>query len=209
LLAQTGRVEAIEVDPWMVQFLRSKFGSDLTVLEGDFLRFDLPASPCHVVGNIPYSRSADIIRHLTGSPHPPRDAWLIVQREFAERLCGHPYTRESLWSLQLKPQWHVEIIERLARADFSPPPAVDSVLIWMQLRRRPLLLEPEAELYRSLLNAVFLQAPDNPQRALRRWLSKLQFRRLAEDLCFPGDAAPGEIGFVQWLGIVRFIQSSG
>jgi 23S rRNA (adenine-N6)-dimethyltransferase len=101
----------------------------------------------------------------------------------------------------------MEMLDRLSRTDFSPPPAVDSVLLWMHQRPRPLLLVHELELYRALLDAVFLHPQSSLQRGLRPWFSKLQFRRLGADLHFSEDASPGDLGFQQCLGLVRFILS--
>lgn len=173
LLARTSRVDAVEVDPWLAESLRGRFGEKLTVIEADFLSQALPVMPWRAVGNITYGRSAEIIRYLTAAEHPPDDAWLVVQKEYAYRLCGRPFVRESLNSLALKLFWHLQVIDRLARSDFSPPPAVDSVLLWLQKRQRPLLILKEKASYKSILKASFIERSDSVVGALRPWLSKI------------------------------------
>ena len=46
-----------------------------------------------MIGNVPFARSTDVIRKLVEAANPPRDAWLVVQRELAHRLCGRPLRR--------------------------------------------------------------------------------------------------------------------
>ena len=139
-------------------------------------------------------------------PTPPVDAWLIVQRELAQRLCGRPYTNETLWSLRLKPRWHVEILDRLKRTDFDPPPSVDSVVLWLSNRGRSLMTGSESRVYLGIIESAF-QNGGTLRQAVRPWLSKIQFRRLATDLRFEVTAEPSSLQFEQWLGIVRFVKS--
>ena len=167
----------------------------------------LPDHRYKVIGNVPYSITTEIVRRLVDDPNPPRDIWLVVQRELAWRLCGRPYTSEGLWSLRLKPYWHIEILDRLAPADFDPPPTVVSAFLWMSRRDRPLLSNPEAKLYDEILGHAF----DNGatlRRALGPWVSKGQLRRLAADLNFETDNPASSLIFEQWLGILRFLQRS-
>ncbi len=123
------RVIAVEIDTTLIANLRSQFDDRIELVRGDFLQTPLPSAPYKVFGNVPFSRTTDIVSKLVRAPNPPRDAWQVVQREAAHRFCGPPYVRESLWSLRLKPAWHVEIVDRLRRVDFDPPPSVESVLL--------------------------------------------------------------------------------
>jgi 23S rRNA (adenine-N6)-dimethyltransferase len=141
-------------------------------------------------------------------PTPPDDAWLVVQREAAHRFCGRPYVAESLWSLRLKPSWHVEIVDRLRRTDFDPPPSVESVLLWLNRRDRPLLRDTERRIYQRFIELAF-SGNRSIGQTTRPWLSKLEVQRLGRDLCFAPDAPPSMLAFEQWLGIVRFVHRTG
>lgn len=196
---------AVEVDPHLARRLTRSLGSAADVVNADVLGMALPERDYCVVGNIPYSITTEIVRKLTNGDNPPRDAWLVVQKELAQRLCGRPYCPESLWSLKLKPCWHLEIVDRLRRTDFDPPPRIDSVLLWMNLRNRPLLSPEETALYLDLVGST-LSSGAPLKQALRPWLSKLQTRRLAADLRFDGDDRASSLEFAQWLGILRFLQ---
>jgi 23S rRNA (adenine-N6)-dimethyltransferase len=198
------RVIAVEIDTTLIANLRSQFDDRIELVCGDFLQTPLPSAPYKAFGNVPFSRTTDIVSKLVRAPNPPRDAWLVVQREAAHRFCGPPYVRESLWSLRLKPAWHVEIVDRLRRVDFDPPPSVESVLLWLHSRDRPLLCDSEARVYEQLIERAY-SANMSLSRATGQWLSKIQLRRLATDLRFDHDCAPSQLAFEQWLGLVRFI----
>ena len=204
LSRRAGRVIAVEIDGALTAKLGEQFEGRIDIVNDDFLEVALPATAYKAFGNVPFSLTTDIVRKLVRAPNPPRDAWLVVQREAAHRFCGPPYVGESLWSLRLKPWWHVEIVDRLRRVDFDPPPSVESVLIWLSRRDRPLLGESEGRLYVSLVERAYA-ANQSLSNVTGQWLSKTELRRLAQDLRFGHECRPSMLGFEQWLGIVRFI----
>lgn len=169
LARRCSRLVAVEVDGRLLRRLRAEFGADpgVSLVHCDFLRFPLPAEAYKVFGNIPFGITADIVRRLVESPNPPDDIYCIVQREAAERFAGEPYAHETLRSLMLKPWWHVEILRRLSRSDFDPPPSVDCVMLWLALRERPLVEPGEAARYRDFVAACFGRSGDTIRRCLR------------------------------------------
>ncbi len=207
IVKRAGRVIAVELDPYLAGKLRHEFADKATIVAADFLTVALPTEVYSVIGNVPFARSTDVIRKLVEAANPPRDAWLVVQRELANRLCGRPFAQESLWSLRLKPYWHLEIVDRLKRTEFDPPPSVDSVFLQLSHRDRPLVRDQEAPAYSSMLEIAF-RARSTVAEALSSMLSKRQIRRLAADLRFRQDDAPASLCFEQWLGIFRFLSRS-
>jgi 23S rRNA (adenine-N6)-dimethyltransferase len=205
LSRRAGRVIAVEIDASLTSRLDGQFDDRVAIVNDDFLDMPLPATAYKAFGNVPFSLTTDIVRKLVGAPNPPHDAWLVVQREAAHRFCGPPYVGESLWSLRLKPWWHVEIVDRLRRVDFDPPPAVESVLLWLNRRDRPLLDEAQSRLYLNLIERAYA-SNHTLLNVTGQWLSKLELRRLASDLRFGVDCRPSVLSFEQWLGIVRFIE---
>lgn len=208
LARRARRLIAVEIDATLASKLRSKLGDRVEIVDGDFLTTPLPLHRYKVVGNVPFARTTDIVRKLVEAPNPPEDTWLTVQREAGHRFTGSPYVNETLWSLRLKPWWHVEIVDRLRRSDFDPPPSVDSVFLWMSQRARPLLAESEGRVFMELIVGTYERGLSIRQTT-RRWLSNNQIRRLARDLCFEIDGRPSSLSFEQWLGIVRFIMLAG
>lgn len=199
-------VRAVELDPRLCEHLRRRFRSEphVTVVEADFLRVGLPEAPYAILGNVPFNRTAAIMRRLVDGLRPPTDAWLILQREAAQRFAGAPHAPESLPSLLLKPAWHVEIVRQLRPSDFDPPPGVDTVVLWLARRTRPLVHEAERETYGRFVRSCFGQGGNTVVRCLRSSFTRVEIRRLGADLRFRLDAPPSHLTFGQWLGLFRF-----
>ena len=207
LATRCRRLIAVELDERLCVQLRERFGAQqhVSIVHADFLRYDLPTRTAFkVVGNIPYGLTAAIVRRLVDGVLPPEDAYLILQREAAERFAGSPFATESLPSLLLKPWWQVEIVRRLRRSDFEPPPGVDSVVLWLARRTRPLVKRSEAADYRKFIEGCFGQGGDTAARCLRSAFTRKQIARLSGDLRFTSSAPPSALSFDQWLGLFRF-----
>ncbi len=204
LAGRCARLIAVEIDPLLCAGLREEYAARAEIVAGDFLAYELPRGRYKAIGSVPYSRATEIVRRLLQAAVPPEDAWLVVQREAARRFAGSPYGRETLFSLQAKPWWHCEIVRTLRRTDFDPPPAVESVLLRLMRRERPLVERAEEALYRAFTAGVF-HAGVAVARAVRPWLTHTQLARLARDLHFDPAAAPSALRFEQWLAIFRFV----
>ena len=61
----------------------------------------LPRADYVVFASPPFDITAAIMRKLTTAPVPPRDAWLVLQREAAERYLGSP--DQTLAALRIAP----------------------------------------------------------------------------------------------------------
>jgi 23S rRNA (adenine-N6)-dimethyltransferase len=184
--------------------LRAELRARAEIVEGDFLEIELPRRSYKVVGSLPYARTTEIVRRLTSEGRPPDDAWLVVQREAARRFAGAPWGGETRWSLALKPWWHCELTAALRRVDFDPPPSVDSVLLWLGRRARPLVGPAQARLYLDLTDRLLRSGP-TLARALRPRLTRAQLARLARDLGFDPAQPPSSLRFDQWLPVFRFL----
>jgi 23S rRNA (adenine-N6)-dimethyltransferase len=201
LARRAGRVVAVELDPELAAELRGELAgvANIDVVTADFLTFAPPREDHVVVGNIPYAHTAAILRKVDASR--PRAAWLIVQREAAERFAGQPWGSETLQSLALKPWWHIEVRGALRRTDFDPPPRVESALLSLQRRERPLVTD--ARPYRAFLERSF--GAGSVGDGLRRSVTRQQLHRLANDLRFSPAAPPSSLTFEQWLAVYRFV----
>jgi 23S rRNA (adenine-N6)-dimethyltransferase len=196
-------VRAIEVDPWLATKLRRRFEATdgLAIVEADFFDTPLPREPYTVFANVPFNRTADVVRRLTAVSNPPEDAFLVVQAEAAARFAGRPYGLESVASLALKPWWHLEVRHWFRRTDFSPPPAVDSVLLQFARRRRPLLEDGDRTRYTRFLEASF--GAGDVARGLRRSFPPREVRLAAGRLRFDPGGPPSALLFEQWLALFR------
>lgn len=99
----------------------------------------LPNTAYKVFSNIPFSMSSDIVRRLTSQQSPPKSIYLIVQRQFAQKLVPSSQRFTSQLGAEIAPWWQVRVRRPLRRSDFTPPPAVDTVLLEIKPRSNMLI----------------------------------------------------------------------
>jgi 23S rRNA (adenine-N6)-dimethyltransferase len=199
LAAVAGRVIAIEKDPVLVAQLRQRFRQQnrVEVRASDFLTMPLDLEDYTVFANIPFNRTARIMHKLFDGPRPPRVAYLVMQREAAQKFAGVP--RETQSSLLLKPHFAVEIGRKLRRTDFDPPPRVEAVLLQMKRRDPPLLADTDAEHYRRFVSYGFQRGRHNLWLTYKPLFTYRQWKRVAHDLRFARNATATQLSFAQWL----------
>lgn len=157
ILAQrAGRLIAIELDRMLATELRYNFTRhpNIEVLEGDVLKIDFttvlnrtigplndlrPVKPsrAHVVGNLPYYITSDILLHLFDF-HEHFDLIVIMlQREVADRIAAQPGSRDyGLLSATAQLYCKVEKLFTLPPGAFAPPPKVHSGVLRLTVAPR-------------------------------------------------------------------------
>lgn len=151
-------VVAIEFEPLAAEKLRENIEGkypNVDIVEGDFLEMELPAKPYKIFANIPFSLSSPIIHKITEDAHPPIDAYLIVQRQFANKLLPNYDGFTGQLGMMIGPTFGVRIRRPLKRSDYTPPPAVDTVLIEIKKRDEPFIALEEMPKYRAFIEGCF------------------------------------------------------
>jgi 23S rRNA (adenine-N6)-dimethyltransferase len=195
------KVIAVEKDPALVQQLCKRFRNveNIEIIENDFLRHYIPDKEYKVFANIPYNITAEILRKILYTPPMPSEAYLIMQKEAAEKFSGNP--RETQFSILAKPFFDIQIVRVLQRTDFEPVPSVDSVLLHIQKRPSSLLQKEDIFLYQQFVHYGFGTWKNSLKLIFKPIFSYKQWKRLSKDLDFPLDAIPSKLTFEQWLSL--------
>ncbi|WP_314175418.1 ErmE/ErmH/ErmO/ErmR family 23S rRNA (adenine(2058)-N(6))-methyltransferase [Streptomyces winkii] len=145
------RVIAYEIDPRLAAHLRRRLGDlpGLRLVQGDFLRSRAPREPFAVVGNIPYSRTTDIVRWCLAAPHLT-SATLLTQLEYARKYTGG-WGRWPLLTVSTWPEFEWRRAGRVGRESFTPVPRTDSAVLRIDRRARPLLPRQRLPVYRDFV----------------------------------------------------------
>jgi 23S rRNA (adenine-N6)-dimethyltransferase len=188
LAAKAARVVAIEYEPRMAEKLRDNMAryDNVTVVEGDFLKLPLSKESHFVFSNIPFHISADIIRRLVFEDTGLRGAYLIVQKQFAQKLLieRSPFTGQL--GAAIAPWVSVRIRRPLKRTDYWPHPNVDTVLIELVPRSTPLVSVAMREAYVSMITESY----HDPTK----------FKRLAlKEAGIAAGVRPSQLSIAQWL----------
>lgn len=157
LAPRAAQIIAIENEPKTAQLLRDNVGTieNITIIEDDFLKMELPKAPFKVFANIPFNLSSEIVRRLTDAQHASSDTYLIVQKQFAKKLLIESDEFTGMLGAQIAPWFTCRIRRPLKRKDFTPPPNVDTALLHIAKRTDNLLDASHQTLYTSLVERCF------------------------------------------------------
>lgn len=134
LLESGVQVIAVEKDRDLIPILSERFATEiaskrLTLLEGDVRDgyIDTLTTPYHVVANIPYYLTGELIRMLLEAKNQPLSMTLLVQKEVAERICGRG--GGSILGMSVGIYGAPKLVRKVSRGLFSPVPNVDSAIL--------------------------------------------------------------------------------
>jgi 16S rRNA (adenine1518-N6/adenine1519-N6)-dimethyltransferase len=204
-LAATGAsVCAIELDASLarkLQHLTQQF-SNLTVVPADILQTDIAAIAAgrrvRIYGNLPYYITSPILHHLFAFADVIDEMHIVIQTEVAERLAAQPNSKPyGYLSVATQLYARPEIVLRIPRDAFRPPPEVGSALVTLRFpgERAKLGLTNDAEFLdfvklcfaqkrKTLVNNLrSIASPDDVRKALERLGLRLDAR--AEQLHLP------------------------
>ena len=158
------KVVSVEIDRGLLALHKETLAglTNVTVLEGDILKYDLKGlcaehfggGPFHVCGNLPYYITSRILMQVLESGAPVRSLTAMVQKEVAGRLSARPgdtdygaLTASCLYFAQ------PETVFTVSRSCFYPAPDVDSAIIRMELSRPT--CEVPRDGYTAVVRAAF------------------------------------------------------
>ncbi len=124
------RVIAFELDVERARALRSRFGHNVTVVRADAADLRLPRHPFHVVANPPFSITSQLLNRLLSPGSRLQSAHLVLQLSAARHWANGEVRGAERW----RRQFEIEIVQRLPRKAFIPPPHVDIAVL--RIRRR-------------------------------------------------------------------------
>ena len=191
-------VIAVEKDPSLASHLRTRFAQTrrVQVRQCDVLHVPLPSCPYKVFSNIPFDVTASIVNRLTRAKNAPDDAYLVTQREAAERFLGFP--RCTLRAALTFPWFDATVVHEFDRREFVPMPRVEVVMLRLRKRGPPLVAREHAQVYRDFVVEVFTARTSSVGQSLRQLLGKQLGARLAQRFCV-ADATPSQTRPSEWV----------
>lgn len=192
LAGVAAKVVAVEYDTKTADKLRRNMEpyENVTVVEGDIMKLPAPHSEEKVFANIPFHLSSRIVRFLTEQHVPPASIYLIVQKQFAQKLVQNNRHFTGALGMMLGPVYDARILKVLERSDFMPRPNVDTVLIALERRTEPLLDSCDMDSYRALVEKSY----HDPK----------VFARTPRKRCGIDETLrPSELSLAQWVALFR------
>ncbi|SFO87742.1 23S rRNA (adenine-N6)-dimethyltransferase [Amycolatopsis arida] len=172
-LARRAReVLAYEIDPDMAEPLWQRFAgeSNVRIVNRDFLTAKPPAESFAFVGAIPYGVTSAIVDWCLAA-RALVSATMVTQLEFARKRTGN-YGRWSLLTVSTWPRFAWEFHGRIDRRLFRPVPRVDSAILRLARRDRPLLSGAALTRYETMVELCFSGVGGSVRASLRRMFDR-------------------------------------
>ncbi|MBO1199912.1 16S rRNA (adenine(1518)-N(6)/adenine(1519)-N(6))-dimethyltransferase RsmA [Staphylococcus simiae] len=169
-LAKTAKkVLAFEIDQRLIPVLKDTLApySNVTVINEDILKANIKAAvqtylqDCNkimVVANLPYYITTPILLNLMQQDIPIDGYVVMMQKEVGERLNAEVGSK-AYGSLSIVVQYYTETSKVLTvpKSVFMPPPNVDSIVVKLMKRYKPLVTIDDEEAFFKLAKAAFAQ----------------------------------------------------
>ena len=180
LVKKAKKVIAIELDEEAIAELKKLDAPNLEIIHRDVLKTDI-SSLCEekikIVANIPYYITSPIIAHLLGeiddltnkNRNKITDILLMVQEEVARRMTADENSPAKQYGLLtiLSQFWaDVKIVRLVGRKSFYPAPKVNSAVVSLKVREKPLLDLSDYTHFRKTVKAAFSQRRKNVKNCL-------------------------------------------
>ncbi|MFI8533529.1 ErmE/ErmH/ErmO/ErmR family 23S rRNA (adenine(2058)-N(6))-methyltransferase [Streptomyces aquilus] len=193
------QLRAYEIDPRLLPGLRARFARTphVRVVHGDFLAAPPPRTPFAVAGNVPFSRTADIVDWCLRAPHLT-DATLLTQLEYARKRTGD-YGSWTLLTVRSWPRHEWRLVGRVDRSRFSPRPRVDAGIVRIERRRAPLLDRAGYASWCRLVELGFSGVGGSLHASLRGAYPRRQVDAAFRAAGLDREALVGEVPPARWL----------
>ena len=150
-------VVAVEIEPEALKKLQINSASydNISIVQKDMLALAPPPETYKIFANIPFQISAEVVRKFTEIPQAPKSMYLIVQKQFARKLMLGDDHFTSQLGVEIAPLFTTRIRKPLRKTDFTPPPAVDTVLLEIKKRDEPLVSPGSLPKYREFITKCY------------------------------------------------------
>jgi 16S rRNA (adenine1518-N6/adenine1519-N6)-dimethyltransferase len=207
LVKKAKKVATVELDEALAEQLPSIVNApNLEVVQTDILKFDLSRLPpgYKIVANIPYYLTSKLLRSLSESSNPPAAMVLLVQKEVAERICAEP-GQMSILAVSIQLFYECELGQVVPAQLFTPPPKVDSQVVLLKRRLRPLFSDLETDKFFRIVKAGFSERRKKLRSSLAGGLriSKEETENLLARAGIDPNRRPQELSLEQWHQLER------
>ncbi len=181
--------------------------SKLTILEQDALTLDLEPlateGPLRIAGNLPYNIATPLIFHLLEQSKHIVDMTFMLQKEVVDRLAAHPGNRDyGRLSLMVQAVADVESLFVVPPTAFNPPPKVDSAIVRLVPRARPLVPDDLKPLFGELVSLAFAHRRKTLQNNLKHRLPTSTIIQAGID---PGTRAE-QVSLDEFIKLARLVK---
>ena len=212
LLKEAKKVIAVEADGELVETLHQTFKKELeegrlVIHHGDIRTFDLSLlPPYHVVSNIPYYITGELVRLFLSSKNKPVSLTFLVQKEVAERVARSK--KESLLSLSVKVHGTPKYLFTVPKGAFVPKPKVDSAVLQITDIHSPFSSTKEEVWFFTLLHAGFMHKRKQVLKNLMSVAGEKELLEAFEENTLSKTVRAEDVSLTVWLNLSKQLRTS-
>jgi 16S rRNA (adenine1518-N6/adenine1519-N6)-dimethyltransferase len=164
LAHQAKKVIAVEIDSKLAVILKQKVRdfSNVEVVKSDILKVDFSQflrkerHPIKVVANLPYQITTPLLFRFIESKEAFSTLTLMLQKEVAERMVASPGRKEyGPLSIFIQMFSDVSIRFFIKPSAFFPPPNVESAVVLMSFKEKPVVKLEDEEWFKKVVKGCF------------------------------------------------------
>jgi len=200
LLERDFGLTVVEADRDMVAYLEEHYPAlQPHIVSGDFLKVNLAATvdgkPFGLIGNFPYNISSQIVFKMIKHRDLVPEMVGMFQKEMADRIIAPPGNKTyGVISVLTQAYYEGEMLYKVSRGSFNPPPKVESAVIRLS-RKENFHLDCDERLFRTVVKQAFNQ---------RRKMLRNTLKSFFQGTSYYEDALLQERP--EQLGLAEFIQ---
>jgi 16S rRNA (adenine1518-N6/adenine1519-N6)-dimethyltransferase len=197
-----------EIDSESVAYLKGELKlKDKQIIEGDFLKLDLPSllpPVTGLIGNFPYNISSQIffkvLDHIDMFPVTVG----MLQKEVAERLCSPPGNKKyGILSVLLQAYFDMEYLFTVPPEAFNPPPKVESGVMRM-VRNNVVKLDCDEKLFKQVIKMGF----NSRRKTLRNALKSLALPIELTSTCEYFNKRAEQLGVEEFIELTNLVDNA-
>ncbi|MEM1220907.1 MAG: 16S rRNA (adenine(1518)-N(6)/adenine(1519)-N(6))-dimethyltransferase RsmA, partial [Bacteroidota bacterium] len=162
LIERDFALTVVEADRDMIAYLEEHYPAlQPHIVSGDFLKVNLAATmqgkPFGLIGNFPYNISSQIVFKMIKHRDLVPEMVGMFQKEMADRIIAPPGNKTyGVISVLTQAYYEGEMLFKVSRGSFNPPPKVESAVIRLS-RKENFNLECDERLFRTVVKQAFNQ----------------------------------------------------
>ena len=166
---------AVEIDPLLVKELNQKsILNGINIIQGDVLLEEIERmpvkNPVRVIGNIPYNITSPIIFWLIEQLDFWDDAFIMMQKEVADRLTANVNTKAyGRLTVVVGAYLNINQCFTIKPDVFIPKPKVDSAIVHFTKKSIPSIKDDKYLKFNKMVSTAFSQRRKMLRNTLKGW----------------------------------------
>lgn len=189
LLEMLPRLDVVEIDRDVIAWWQQQPQAQgkLHIHAQDALKLDIPTlrgegEMLRIVGNLPYNISTPLIFHFLRHRQHIRDMLFMLQKEVVDRITAEPDTSDyGRLSVMVQYFCDTHYLLKVGPGAFSPPPKVDSAVVYLKPWVTPPHIAKDPEHFADLVAQAFSQRRKTLRNTLKGMVTAEQMESLGID----------------------------